>query len=92
MIDLNKLHNFEFFKKTNLNGQLNKVEEEIAEVKTEFFRFEASGERKEELAIECFDLIMATLGLINHLNINQEEVYRKFISKLEKYKETKYKG
>lgn len=82
-IDLNKLKNYECFTKgAALSEQIFKIDEEYQEFKNAF--------NKNEDIAECLDLITASINYLLMLGLTKED-FEKHITKLNKYKETKYK-
>lgn len=87
-IDLNKLHNYEFYKNLTQEEELEKVSEEISEFWTEVIMKKTG--KKSNVIAEGLDVITAMLGYLK-LNGLDEKSFEEHIQKLENYKETKYK-
>lgn len=87
-IDLNKLHNFEFYKNLSQEEELEKVSEEISEFWTEVIMKKTG--KKSNVIAEGLDVITAMLGYLK-LNGLDEKSFEEHIQKLENYKKTKYK-
>ena len=87
-IDLNRLHNFEFYKNLSQEEELEKVSEEISEFWKEVV-FKKVG-KKNEIIAEGLDVITAMLGYLK-LNGLDKKSFEEHIQKLERYKQTKYK-
>lgn len=88
MIDLNKLHDYEFYKNLTQEEELEKVSEEISEFWTEVIMKKIG--KKSNVIAEGLDVITAMLGYLK-LNGLDEKSFEEHIQKLENYKETKYK-
>lgn len=88
MIDLNKLHDYEFYKKLSEEEELEKVKEEISEFWTEIIMKNAG--KKSDVIGERLDVITAMLGYLKLIGLD-EKTFEKHIQKLESYKITKYK-
>lgn len=88
MIDLNKLHDYEFYKKLSEEEELEKVKEEISEFWTEIIMKNTG--KKSDVIGEGLDVITAMLGYLKLIGLD-EETFEKHIQKLESYKITKYK-
>lgn len=88
MIDLNKLHDYEFYKNLTQEEELEKVSEEISEFWTEVIMKKTG--KKSNVIAEGLDVITAMLGYLK-LNGLDEKSFEEHIQKLENYKETKYK-
>lgn len=87
-IDLNKLHNYEFYKNLTQEEELEKVSEEISEFWTEVIMKKIG--KKSNVIAEGLDVITAMLGYLK-LNGLDEKSFEEHIQKLDNYKETKYK-
>lgn len=87
-IDLNKLHDYEFYKNLTQEEELEKVSEEISEFWTEVIMKKTG--KKSNVIAEGLDVITAMLGYLK-LNGLDEKSFEEHIQKLENYKETKYK-
>lgn len=87
-IDLNKLHNYEFYKNLTQEEELEKVSEEISEFWTEVIMKKTG--KKSNVIAEGLDVITAMLGYLK-LNGLDEKSFEEHIQKLDNYKETKYK-
>ncbi len=88
MIDLNKLHDYEFYKKLSEEEELEKVKEEISEFWTEIIMKNTG--KKNDVIGEGLDVITAMLGYLKLVGLD-EKTFEKHILKLESYKITKYK-
>ena len=88
MIDLNKLHDYEFYKNLTQEEELEKVSEEISEFWTEIIMKNAG--KKSDVIGEGLDVITAMLGYLKLVGLD-EKTFEKHIQKLESYKITKYK-
>lgn len=88
MIDLNKLHDYEFYKKLSEEEELEKVKEEISEFWTEIIMKNTG--KKSNVIGEGLDVITAMLGYLKLVGLD-EKSFEEHIQKLENYKKTKYK-
>lgn len=88
MIDLNKLHDYGFYKKLSEEEELEKVKEEISEFWTEIIMKNTG--KKSDVIGEGLDVITAMLGYLKLVGLD-EKTFEKHIQKLESYKITKYK-
>lgn len=88
MIDLNKLHDYEFYKKLSEEKELEKVSEEISEFWTEVIMRKTG--KKSNVIAEGLDVITAVLGYLKLVGLD-EKSFEEHIQKLENYKKTKYK-
>lgn len=88
MIDLNKLHDYEFYKKLSEEDELEKVKEEISEFWAEIIMKNTG--KKNDVIEEGLDVITAMLGYLKLVGLDEKN-FEKHILKLESYKITKYK-
>lgn len=82
-MDLNLLKNYEF--QEDLQGQYNKIVEEVAEFYTECVRMD----RDNQIA-EGLDVITVMLNYLVKVGMTEKD-FQKHIEKLERYKKEKYK-
>ena len=87
MIDLNKLHDYEFYKKLSEEEELEKVKEEISEFWTEIIMKNTG--KKSDVIGEGLDVITAMLGYLKLVGLD-EKSFEEHIQKLENYKKTNY--
>lgn len=86
-IDLNKLKNYICFTESaNIMTQYSKIKEEINEFYLEFI-YKPNGEK---IIAEGLDVMTAMYNYLDMIGLTKED-FEKHITKLNKYKETKYK-
>lgn len=85
--DLNKLKEYySFCAGKTIRSQIDKVYEEFEEVKVEVDK-----KNIDKIKDEVLDLITASINLLGMINTTEID-FQNHINKLEKYKETKYRG